>query len=262
MSLSRVYKKSTLILSAVAVFALSGTSAAQASLSFLIASPTGQTSFNVTHADQSFALDLYALVQNSAGLASPTDGFTEANLGIGVTGSLVTAMGAEFGTGVAGSTFAYTPGWAATSSAAPWTSGGTVGIGGSENGVTESVVPNIYCAAVPPLAAMDTVLSSSFANGTGTSYSEFPIGSFTLTFTGAWSWGSASLELYKPNALDPANIWYEAGTVETGQGNSSNVLGLVAPVTFNETVPEPGSLALLLGGAMVFGIWKLLRRKA
>ena len=72
----------------------------------------------------------------------------------------------------------------------------------------------------------------------------------------------ASLELYKPNALDPANIWYEAGTVETGQGNSSNVLGLVAPVTFNETVPEPGSLALLLGGAMVFGIWKLLRRKA
>ena len=120
MSLSRVYREIHFdTVRGGRISRLSGTSAAQASLSFLIASPTGQTSFNVTHADQSFALDLYALVQNSAGLASPTDGFTEANLGIGVTGSLVTAMGAEFGTGVAGSTFAYTPGWAATSSAAP-----------------------------------------------------------------------------------------------------------------------------------------------
>ena len=78
----------------------------------------------------------------------------------------------------------------------------------------------------------------------GQNYTEVPIGSFTLTFTGALpsSTSTSSLTIMKQNASSGnSNIWYEAGSAKSAQGSSSNILGLVTPVTFTYTNNISGS---------------------
>lgn len=236
------HRRVGLLALATTALLFAGTHTAQASLSYFIDQiGTGSTALSVTSQGQSFNMELYGMIQDSGGGTAANDSMQETSIGIAESGSLVTAMGGQFtGSGPKATTFTYLGSLQGEGSALGWgsASSGTIGIGGSVTGS-------------PSTSNNNTLFWQLTATQTGTpvtvngqNYTEVPIGSFTLTFTGALpsSTSTSSLTIMKQNASSGnSNIWYEAGSAKSAQGSSSNILGLVTPVTFTYTNNISGS---------------------